>query len=476
MVHAAPTLYEDVANRLAEMIDHGTLREGDRIPSVRRLHDQWSVSVSTVLAAYRLLEDRGLVEARPQSGYYVKPETRHRLAEPQLAGHKSEPREVDLTSLVMRLTQRAGRLDLVGLGCGSPDESLLPIDALNRTMGRVVRQHPDSHGYSVTPGHPALRRALAARMVDAGCSVGPDDVVVTCGAQEAVALCLQAVAQPGDAVVVESPTYFGLLELLQVQGLRAIEVPSHPRDGIDLARLAKVLSAQRVAACALVSNFTNPLGSLMSDAKKARLVELLAAARVPLIEDDVYGELPFEGPRPKAVKAFDRDGRVLYCASLSKTLSPGLRVGWAAPGRWTQAVNRRKLVGSLGCATLPQLVAAEVLTTGGFDKHLRRLRRAYHEQVGRMSRVVARWFPPDTRVARPRGGQFLWVELPSGVDALALFEAAYDAGVSIAPGPMFSPSGRYRNCVRLNCSVRWTDAVEGAVRQLAELTEVQLGS
>ena len=223
-----------------------------------------------------------------------------------------------------------------------------------------------------------------------------------------------------------------------------------------------------------MTNFSNPLGTVMTDAKKKRLVQLLDNASVPLVEDDVYGELPHEGPRPTAVKAFDTTGNVLYCASLSKTLSPGLRVGWTAAGRFTEAVMTRKLVTTLACASLPQLVAAEYLTNGGFDRHLRRLRRKYREQVQRMSLAVARHFPAGTRLARPAGGQFLWVELPSGCDTLALFEQAYDEGISVAPGPMFSPSGRFENALRLNCSVRWDDEVEAAVKTVARLAERQL--
>ncbi len=465
-------LYEDVAQRIEGLIESGTLRPGDRVPSVRKLHRQWSVSVSTVLSAYRLLEDRGVLEARPQSGHYVRGQAR-RLPEPKPIRKDSVPTAVDLRTLMVQLTGRANDLDLVGLGCGTPDPNVLPLDALGRLMAKIARSDRSAFRYEVSPGTPALRRAVATRLLDAGCTLGPDDLVVTGGAQEGMTICLSVLTKPGDTVVVESPTYFGLLQTLEMLGLHAIEVPTCARDGIDLNRLSAVLRDNEVSACALVSNFSNPLGAVMSDARKARLVELLAAADVPLIEDDVYGELGFEGPRPKALKAFDRRGEVLYVSSISKTLSPGLRIGWVAGGNYQKAINERKLVCSLGASTLPQMAIAEYLTSGGFDRHLRRMRKIYRDNAAAFSLAVQRHFPPGTRLSRPKGGQFLWVELPAHVDSLVVFEQAYRAGISIAPGLMFSPTGRYRNFMRLNYSLTWSDDVERAIATLGRLVEAQ---
>ena len=468
-------LYVAVADRVSELVAAGTLRPGDRIPSVRRLHRQWGVSVSTVLEAYRLLEDRGVVVARPQSGHYVRAASARRLPEPQPDRSSARPRGVDMTDLMVRLTARAHRQDIAELGCGTPDLGAMPLEALGRLMGQVMRRHPEAHGYAVSPGLERLRRVLAGRMIDAGCSLTADDLVITTGAQEGLSLALGVVARPGDTVVVESPTYFGLLEILQAQGLRAIEVPSHPRVGLDLDALAEVLATRDVRAVCVTANFSNPLGSLMPPENKRRLVEWLAQANVPLIEDDVYGELPFEGPRPPACKAYDATGNVIYCSSLSITLARGGGGGGAAPGRFRRALMRRKLVHCLAGASAPQLVAAEFLAGGGYDRHLRRQPRAYREQMLRMTQAVERHFPDGTRLSRPAGGQFLWLELPQGVDAIELFEAAWDEGVSFAPGPMFSPGGAYRGFVRLNGSVPWSARVDGALETLGRLAAAQLG-
>ena len=454
-------LYEDVADRIQELVDQGTLRVGQKIPSVRGLHRDWGVSISTVLGAYRLLEDRGVIEVRPQSGHYVRASARP--PEPRADGPGPG---VDNADLMVRITMRAGREGLVGLGCGLPDPSQLPLAQLDRLMGRVARERRESQDYVMAPGHLRLRRAVARRLIAAGCTLSPDDLVITSGCQEALDLCFRTVCSPGDRVAVESPAYFGLLEILRAQGIEAVEVPCHPRTGMDLDALQALLPT--VYAVAVSANYSNPLGSLMDEGAKQRLVELCSRAGVPLVEDDAYGDLGFDGRRPKALKAWDRGGIVLSCGTLSKTVSPGLRVGWVAGGRFTAELARRKMVTSLACSTVPQLAAAEFLENGGYDRQLRRLRRGYRDNVRRMALAVADAFPLGTGISRPRGGQFVWVELPGG-DALELFERAWDEGISVAPGPMFSASGGHRRCLRLNASVPWTAEVESAIRRLGEL-------
>ena len=302
----------------------------------------------------------------------------------------------------------------------------------------------------------------------------PDEIVTTNGTFESVFLSLRAVTQPGDTVAIESPTYYGLLEALEVLHLKALELPTHPRDGICLADLETLLNKRKIAACAVVSNFSNPLGTCMSDERKKRLVELLAQHEVPLIEDDIYGDVYFEGTRPKAMKAFDRDGLVLYCSSCSKTLSPGLRVGWAVAGRYQAKVEQLKWVINQTTAIAPQLTVAAFLANGGYDRHLRQLRRAHQSQMLRMTQAICDYFPPETRVTRPNGGHVLWVELPQGFDSLLLYEMALQHHISIAPGAIFSPSGGYGNCFRLNAGFPWSDQIDQAMQKLGELIRQQI--
>lgn len=468
-------LYEQVAERLQRLITEGTLKPGDRLPSVRKLREQLSVSTSTVLEAYRLLEDRGLITARPQSGYYVKQTALAFPQEPSPTTPSLHPHEIDI-ALAFQVTSTMGDADLIQLGAAFPAMEHLPLAQLNRLMGKVLRENPmAAHAYGAITGCEELRSELARRMLDTGCSVSPEQLVITNGANEAIYLSLQALTQPGDTVAVESPTYFAVLETMKALKLKALTVPTHPREGLSLTHLEEALQTGEVAACLLISNFSNPLGSCMSDLKKKRLVELLNQYDVPLIEDDVYGDLYFEGTRPKAIKAFDIEDRVLYCSSVSKTISPGMRTGWCAAGRYHSKVSKMKAILNFSTSTALQLTVAAFLSNGGYDRHLRQLRRVYQSQMNRMQQAICDYFPAETCVSRPQGGHVLWLEMPNGFDALRLYREALEHRIGIAPGVMFSASGKcYNNCFRINTSVAWTPAIDQAIQTLGHLAKRQL--
>jgi DNA-binding transcriptional MocR family regulator len=365
--------------------------------------------------------------------------------------------------------------DRVNLGAAVPGIELLPIATLNRLMGQMIRVHADIvHTYQLSKGYEPLRHEAAKRLMEAGCSVSPSELVVTNGTTEALHLSLRAVTRPGETVAIESPSYYGLLEALESLHLKALEIPTHPKEGICLEDLEAALKEGKISACALVTNFSNPLGSCMGDRKKKQLVELLNRYDVPLIEDDIYGELQFEGARPKAVKAFDTEGRVLYCTSVSKTLSPGLRIGWAAAGRYQVKVEQLKMSLNWMTSVPAQLTVAAFLSNGGYDRHLRHLRRAYQAQMNRISQAICEYFPAETKVSRPEGGYVLWLEMPESFDAMAFYEEALQHNISIAPGIMFSPSGSYRNCFRLNCGIPWTEEIHQAIQKLGYLAKRQL--
>lgn len=463
-------LYEQVAERISRLIDEGTLRAGDRIPSVRKLCAQQTVSVSTATQAYRLLESRGLVEARPQSGYYVRARRWTLPPEPEKSQPAPRASKVQVSDLVMEVIKATRDPGLVRLGASMPSAELFPTTELNRTMAAIARRHPAlANSYDPPPGYLPLRVQVARRAMESGCSLSPDDVVMTCGATEALSLCLRAVAKPGDTIAIESPTFFGILQMIESLGLRACEIPTYPREGICLDELADRLGRCRIKACLFTLNFSNPLGSVMPDEKKQQLVEMLTARRIPLIEDDIYGALAFGPVRPKTAKAFDRDGWVLLCDSFTKTLAPGYRVGWTAPGRFKALLEHLKYVSTSATATLPQMAIADFLANGSFDHHLRRLRRSYAGRVQRATEAVSRHFPAGTKVTRPTGGQVLWLELPAAVDSLELYRRALEAKISIAPGPVFSPRQKFTNFIRLNCSNPWTELIERAFVTLGEL-------
>jgi len=463
-------LYEQVVARIAALINRGTLRPGERVPSVRRLSSQLGVSISTVLQAYFVLEDRGFIEARPQSGFYVKLRLRELPPEPKPSHPYPSATRVGVADLVAKFFQAARNPDFVPLGAAIPSLDLLPANQLNRITAWIAR-HQGQQGmkYDFPPGNEALRRQVARRSLDWGCSLSPDDIVTTCGAMEALNLCLRAVAKPGDTIAIESPTFYGILQAIESFGMKALEIPTHPRDGIDLGALETAIKKNKVKACLLVPNFNNPLGSCVSDKNKKQLVEMLARRGIPLIEDDIYGDIYFGNVRPKVAKAFDKEGTVLLCSSFSKTLAPGYRVGWIAPGLFKLQVEHLKSMNTFATATLPQMVVARFLESGGYDRHLRKLRKALASQVQRVSLSISQSFPKGTRVTRPAGGFVLWVELPKSVDSLELYRKALEKKISIAPGPIFSAKQKYQNFIRLSCGQPWSDKLGQAVVTLGRL-------
>lgn len=464
------TLYKAYADELSALIDSGALAAGQRMPSVREASRHRGVSALTVLKAYHWLEARGLIEARTRSGHYVRKRAGNRPEAPEPSRPALRSTAVEKSDFIVEVLDAARENVAVPLGSAFPSPLLFPLKSLHRALGRALKDlDPWRTVADLAPGNRELRRQISLRYHIDGLDVPAEELVVTDGAMEALNLCLQAVTRPGDAVVIESPTFYVALQALERLGLDAIEVATHPAEGIDLAALEKALAKKRPAACWLMTSFQNPSGALMSEEKKRRLVALLAAHRVPLIEDDVYGELYYSAARPKPAKAFDRDGNVLLCSSFSKCLAPGYRIGWAAAGRYTDAVRRLKLGTTLSAAVPSQVALAEYLNGAGYDRHLRRLRETLFVERDAMIDAVGRYFPPGTKVTRPEGGYFLWLELPRGTDALALHRAALRHGISIAPGSIFSARDDFRHCIRLNYGHPQDRRIARALRTLGEL-------
>ncbi|MSU70072.1 MAG: PLP-dependent aminotransferase family protein [Opitutaceae bacterium] len=468
-------LYVTLADELQSLVDQGTLRPGHRVPSVRRMALQRDVSISTVIQAYTLLENRGVLEARPQSGYYVRARLPSDTPEPRMARPMAKPSFVGVNDLTAEVLTLAVDPSYVPFGAACPDHTLFPTKKLARLLGAVGRNDPALLGrYAMNLAYDPLTREIARRYLQAGTPLAHDELVVTIGCTEAINLSLRAVTKPGDTVALESPAYFGFLETIQSLGLRALEIPTDPRTGLCLDATREALEHNEVKAILVMPSYQNPLGTSMPDEKKERLYRLLADYDVPAIEDDIYGDLHFGERRPKPLKAWDADGRVLLCSSFGKTLAPSLRVGWCAPGRYLERVRRLKFTNTLGTPVVLQKTISDFLRNGGYDHHLRSIRRAYQNQLHLFSQAILRYFPDGTRLSRPQGGFVLWCELPPGVDTLRLHRDALKHRINTAPGALFSVKERYRNCLRMNCGLPWTDAIESAVRTLGELARRQL--
>jgi len=462
--------YEKLADEIATLIRSGLLAPGEKVPSVRHASRTYGVSASTVFQAYYLLEDRGLIQARARSGYFVREHAKRPLHEPQLRAGAAQATEVDVSELVFSVLGSLKDPHTVPFGSAFPSPELFPLPRLARSIAQSVRDMP-SHAViaDMTEGNPDLRRQIALRYMLSGVRLPLEELVITNGAMEALNLCLQSVSEPGDLVAIESPAFYATLQVLERLKLKAVEIPVHPREGIDLDSLADSLQRLPIKACWFMSSLQNPLGASMSDTKKAALYELLQRHQVPLIEDDVYAELHYGAQPPKPVKSFDRDGLVMHCGSFSKCLAPGYRVGWVAGGRHAQRIARLKLMTTISPSVPAQAALADYLQHGGYDRHLRKLRHQLESQQGSMLASAARHFPADTRVTRPSGGYFLWFEFAERVDALQLFRLALAQGISLAPGPIFSATRSFGHCARLNHGHPWTAQSEQAMQTLGRI-------
>lgn len=466
---ASDYLYDTVADDLARAINEGIYPPGERLPSLRAVRERYGVSLATAVQALQRLEARGLVVARPRSGYFVRAWRAEPVPAPGPTATASGAVPVSVARLAMDLVERAADRPRVNLGAAIPSREFLPLKPLAQASSHVSGDGALAAEYAPLHGDPALRESIAQRLQAAGAPAGPDAIIVTNGCMEALTLALEALTRAGDAVAIESPTYFGVLQVIEGLGLNAVEVPTDPQCGMNLDALEARLAGGGIAAVISIPTFHNPLGFCMSEAAKRRLVSLTAAAGVPLIEDDIYGELTFSQPRPRPAAAFDTTGNVVLCSSFSKTLAPGYRVGWVVPGRQHEAIAYRKFIANVATASLPQRVLAEFLGRGRSERLLRRAGETYARRVAAMRALVARHFPPGTTVTDPAGGYVVWVALPAGTDSLALYRRALEQDIVISPGPLFTPSESYRNCLRLNCAVVTGEAAERAVATLGAL-------
>ncbi len=462
--------YEKFADEIAELIRTGVLGPGEKVPSVRHASRTYGVSPSTVFQAYYLLEDRGLIQARARSGYFVREHAKRPLHEPELTAHAAQTTEVDVSELVFSVLASLKDPHTVPFGSAFPSPDLFPLPRLAKSMAHALRMlSPHEIIADMTAGNADLRRQIALRYMVSGVMLPMEELVISNGALEALNLCLQCVTQPGDLVAIESPTFYACLQVLERLQLKAVEIPVHPREGIDLGALSESLKQLPIKACWFMSSLQNPLGASMSETKKQALYELLVEHQVPLIEDDVYAELYFGSHPPKPVKSFDRDGLVMHCSSFSKSLAPGYRIGWVAGGRYAEQIARLKLMTTISPSVPAQAALADYLQHGGYDRHLRKLRHALEMQQSAMLASAARHFPASTRVTRPSGGYFLWFEFPERLDSLQLLRLALAQGISLAPGPIFSASQGFRHCARLNYGHPWNPRSEQAMEVLGRL-------
>ena len=461
-------LYQQVTDLITKQIEFGTLRPGDRLPSLRNLSRNLKLSIPTVKQGYLELERRGFVESRPQSGFYVLGQSRNPML--KSSRHRTiKPAHVRCCTMIECVHEGIHRPGKTPLGIANPSMAKPASRALHRAMKRIMsRAENHSLAYAPTNGEPGLKRQIAHSYLDLGGDVDPDDIIITNGAQEALTIALMAVAGRGDIIAVESPTYFGILELIDSLGMLAIEIETCPINGISLEALETALNKYDIKACLFATAVNNPLGSVTTDRHRKQLVELLENRDIPLIEDDVYGDLVFDGYRPRPAQFFSSKNLVLTCSSFSKTVAPGYRIGWLLSGRYREDTARFKRALSCTSGLLQQMTLSEFIAAGDYDRHIKTLRQVLKRNCERMQALIAQYFPESTRVSQPRGGSVLWLDMP-GINSVRLFEQALEMDISTCPGNIFSSSGRYQNFTRLSFGIPWDEGVETALRHLGEL-------
>jgi DNA-binding transcriptional MocR family regulator len=457
--------YLMLAKNFERQLSMGTLRVGDRLPSIRQLRDQHSISAGTAIECYLWLERQGYIRAHPKSGFFVT-RTPVSCPEPEVAATASRP-----VAVVGTAPQNVGDATTadVHLGPAVVGQCFLPLGRLNRSMRLALSAFDDTAvTYEAPLGNIRLRRQMARLMFRQGATCSPDDIVVTSGATEALNLAIRAVAKSGDVVGVESPGCFENLQALESLQMRALELPHQPRIGVDLEKLERAARRYRLKAIMITSSCHNPLGGCIPDSSKAAIVAFGAKHQIPLIESDIFGELVFDGTRPRTLKSFDAEGIVLQCSSLAHYVAPGFNLGWIQPGRWQAEVERLKSFTNLANARLTQLALAEFLESGAFEKHLKKLRVALWKSVEATRHEVLRTFPEGTRVSQPEGGFVLWVQLPDRYDGLEIQRCAASRRIHILAGEWFSPTRRYRNYIRISCGHPF-EVIQPAIRTLAAI-------
>lgn len=463
-------LYLKIANVMEEQITSGTLKLGDKLPSIRNIRKIYGVSINTAKQTFLELESKSLIEPRARSGYFVSKTSQRKFALPSVGKIRSSTEEKPPQDLIDKVFNTLKKEEITQFSLGVPAQSMLPVSTLNKGLINTVRRLEDGGtSYEPVQGSLNLRRTIAKWSMVFGGQLTEDDLVTTSGVINAIFNCLLAVTKPGDTIAIETPVYFVTIQMAKSLGLNVIEIPSHPITGVDLDALKKVL--HKINVCCFTTNFSNPLGSLMPEENKKELVRMLTEANVPLIEDDLYGNLFFGAARPKPCKVFDEAGIVMWCGSVSKTLAPGYRVGWVAPGKFKDKIIRQKLLQTISTPILFQEVVADFMEHGRYDLHLRTFRSKLYSNCLQYQRTIEEYFPDNTKISQPQGGFMLWLELDKRIDTAQLYDTAIQQQISFAPGRMFTLQDQYNNCMRLNYALEWNDKLHFDLKKLGQIVK-----
>lgn len=463
-------LYDKIASGIATQIKSGLLKPGDKLPSVRLLCQEFNIGMNTAKRVFLELESRSLIDSKPQSGYFVSRQSYRELPLPEVSRPSLVASEQEPNELISKVYANMGREDLTLFSIAAPSGELLPLAKLKKEIVNASRTLIDGGTkYESAQGNANLRRMVAVRSLAWAGNLHEDDLITTNGGMEALAFCVMALAKFDDTIAVESPCYPGILQLALSLNLKVLELPTHPVTGIEINELEKLI--QEIDICLLIPNFNTPLGSCMPDENKEKVVKLLAKHKIPLIEDDVYGDIYFGANRPKCCKSFDKEGNVLWCSSVSKNLAPGYRVGWIAPGKYKDKILKLKLTQTISSTSLTHEVVANFLKTGKYENHLRSFRKTLKQNCQNYERAIVEYFPADTKISRPQGGLTLWIELNKSINTIQLYDLAMAKNISISPGRMFTLQDQFQNCLRLCIGLPWSDDLKEKIKEIGCLVQ-----
>ncbi|NHC03147.1 PLP-dependent aminotransferase family protein [Acinetobacter sp. 187] len=469
--------YQSLAQHIAQKIYRSELKIGQRLSSLRQFAEQHQVSLNTAKSCYELLEAQGLIYVKPKAGYFVQSQAQplHSIAQPQHLDFDAIAKQVSNLELQIEIHEASISSDLIHLGSIQLSPNLIPIDALRRSIQRALKHSkPEDFLYSDRQGHSKLREALSAHWAEDGIFIAKEEIYITNGCMPALSTVIQNLTEVDDSIIIPTPNYNGQLQLLATLKRKILEIPAHA-DGFDIDRLEQAMRDSDAKVCLLTANFQNPLGFCLSYADKEKIAQLAAQYQCYVIEDDIYAECAYSLKRPLPIQYWDRKGYVIYCGSVSKSLSPSYRIGWFCLPSRLKHLRAKILTQNSAVNTPLQLGLADLIYSRAYREHLNQLKPKLMRQVEQYRQFIMQAFAGvEIRINQPQGGYALWLQLPQQIDSLKMYRYAQQHSINIVPGLVFGEDQRYNNCIRLNAGHQLSDEIERAIQLLADWAKKQI--
>ncbi|WP_086482023.1 PLP-dependent aminotransferase family protein [Oceanospirillum sanctuarii] len=484
--------YLSLADQFIRQLREGRYSADEKLPSIRQISQDLNVSKGTAIRCYEYLEDHGWVEAREKSGFFPGRKALEQLtaSSAQHAHQPSaealaaiSPKRLDNKSLGLEIVRSAGRTDQIPLGTANPCVSFPGVKRLYQLLKKEVGKEElaltdgfISH-YQTPPGAEKLRKQLSQLLLKRDLHCTPDQIITTNGAQAAVSLALQATSQEGDIVLIESPCFYGILQCLEAFDRKVVEIPQATSGGPNLDLVAAALDKWPVKAIIVQPTLNNPTGKSMSQENRQRLIDLANQHDIAIIEDDIFADLDYRGSAPSPLKAIDTQDRVLYCSSISKTVTPKLRLGWLVAGRWHERCQHLQFVSKMGLPAHTQNALGSWLEAGLMQRHLRLIRRRYQQRQQLFQQAMQAYWPEGIEYEVAEGGFLAWIKFPKQCDAMTLYQQAQQEKINITPGPLFGSAKANRHFIRINFGL-YQDQPEyrQAMQRLGELIRQAMAS